>query len=172
MPNLPTVKYLLFDVAVQRKIREFVTDKGHALEQGGILLGFRKARAIHVVAATFPGLNDRSSPTRFVRCDPSHQETATKMWNSSTYTIDWVGEWHTHPESQPSPSSIDRRSWRRQSIDRNAPMAYIIFGFDQTWTGIQTVTSNGTLRLTYMGSNDRQALYSRTNPQQETTKLY
>jgi integrative and conjugative element protein (TIGR02256 family) len=65
---------------------------------------------------------DRRTSFGFVRQDKGHQEVATMEWQESGGSVNFVGEWHTHPERHPTPSWIDRRSWRRQ-MGRHKPVS-------------------------------------------------
>jgi integrative and conjugative element protein (TIGR02256 family) len=51
--------------------------------------------------------------------------------------VNFVGEWHTHPERHPTPSWIDRRSWRRQmGRHKPDPLVFIIVGSATTYCEI------------------------------------
>jgi integrative and conjugative element protein (TIGR02256 family) len=78
-------------------------------ERGGLLLGHRKADAIQLTSATFPNAWDQGAPTRFYRSERGHCVIALRAWLKSGMTVDWVGEWHTHPGGSAAPSFIDRR---------------------------------------------------------------
>jgi integrative and conjugative element protein (TIGR02256 family) len=54
----------------------------------------------------------------FVRRDPGHQRAAATAWRASGRTVNFVGEWHTHPEDRPRPSNIDRNTWAEQMRKR------------------------------------------------------
>ena len=110
--------------------------KPRAKEAGGILLGYRRGAHIHIVAATVPGLRDRRSRVAFWRRDPSHQARALEEWRRSNSTMDYIGEWHTHPEVRPSPSGVDFSEWRAICVSREEMMVFMILGTDQIWIGI------------------------------------
>jgi integrative and conjugative element protein (TIGR02256 family) len=57
-----------------------------------------------------------------------------------------VGEWHSHPEESPSPSSIDIRSWKEITRDRAAPMAFMIIGWKRGWLGLCVPTHEAPIR--------------------------
>lgn len=106
-------------------------------ESGGILLGFRRERHLHVTDATVPLGTDSRSRTRFFRSADPHRQAAHARWRESGGTMDYVGEWHTHPELNPSPSAIDRHGWERICSSRKAPMVFIIAGtLDRQWIGL------------------------------------
>jgi len=153
------VKHILFEKAVLNRVNGYVDPRGHAVELGGILLGLRRADCIHVTDCTFPGQTDQSSRNRFFRRAPSHQEIASKAWEGSEQKIDWVGEWHTHPETQPTPSAIDKRTWASQTRSRNSTMTYFIVGTTGSWIGIcsQDARIRNLLRI---GESDSRILFS------------
>lgn len=107
------------------------------LEAGGILLGYRRGNHIHIAHASEPQKNDKRQRFNFFRQDQKHQELATSLWYSSGETIDYIGEWHTHPVKIPSPSSIDLREWSKICKFRKIPMVFVITGtHDDLWIGI------------------------------------
>ncbi len=105
-------------------------------ERGGILLGTRRGTHLHILEATLPQRWDRGSMFAFRRSARGHQEVAIKRWKSSGQTIDWLGEWHSHPESIPSPSGIDLHSWTSIVAARKTPMVFLIIGYHDLWLGI------------------------------------
>lgn len=108
---------------------------GHE-ERGGILLGTRRGAHFHVVDATLPMIGDRGSRFTFRRGRAGHSEIARKRWLQSRHVIDWLGEWHSHPQAIPTPSSIDLNSWRRITDRRRAPMLFLILGYQASWIGM------------------------------------
>ncbi len=51
--------------------------------------------------------------------------------------MDYIGEWHTHPETEPTPSSIDKREWRKICHTKNEPMVFLIAGTRNVlWVGV------------------------------------
>jgi integrative and conjugative element protein (TIGR02256 family) len=105
-------------------------------ESAGVLLGYRRGDHIHIVQATLPGAQDVRSRFSFSRCDPSHQETATREWQASGKTKDYVGEWHTHPQSCPVPSTVDLSEWRELCAKRGEPLIFLILGTHDKWIGV------------------------------------
>lgn len=86
----------------------------HQPESGGLLLGriFGYGNDCVVEELTEPGYGDRQSRFRFFR-SKRHQRMADTYWRRSGEKLTYLGLWHTHPESDPSPSSIDLEDWRR-----------------------------------------------------------
>lgn len=129
---------VLIEAQVLITISRHRQDAPRKAEAGGILLGQRRGIHMHVVEATEPAPKDRRGRTHFDRSPAVHQEIATARWHRSGGTVDYVGEWHTHPEDMPSPSRIDREAW--QAIYRSrapAPMIFIIAGMSgHHWVGL------------------------------------
>lgn len=105
-------------------------------ERGGILLGSRRGIHLHVIEATLPMRWDIASAFMFKRSARGHQEAALKSWKASNHIVDWIGEWHSHPERHPEPSGKDLRTWRRIVEERGARMAFLIVGYEGEWLGV------------------------------------
>lgn len=82
-------------------------------EGGGILLGRRRGRHLEVLAATEPSPHDKRFTYFFAREAVGHAEAAVQAWIRGGNQVDYLGEWHTHPQAIPTPSSIDRAEWRK-----------------------------------------------------------
>jgi integrative and conjugative element protein (TIGR02256 family) len=106
-------------------------------ESGGILLGYRRGEHLHVTMATAPQKSDRGWRNLFKRSARYHQEIALREWNSSDKTIDYLGEWHTHPQHLPNPSAIDLIEWRKICSLRKSSMTFLIIGWNgELWLGL------------------------------------
>lgn len=102
-------------------------------EAGGLLIGRLISGTADVVVdrATGPVPSDRRSRFYFVRARRPAQEAVDAAWASSAGTQNYIGDWHTHPEDDPSPSCIDRRDWRqivRRSEFEQPRLVFIIVG--------------------------------------------
>lgn len=112
-----------------------------APEAGGVLLGRYIAGTADVVvdAVSEPMPHDHRDRMRFFRHRRGHQRAIQAAWSESGGTCTWLGEWHTHPESNPFPSFIDRIEWRRKlTVDRyDEVLFFIIAGTEQlrVWEG-------------------------------------
>lgn len=139
-------RLVLVEQVVDDDMRRFVAPDEADREAGGILLGHYRGPHIEIVKCTTPLPLDVRSTYQFKRSDPQHQQIATKEWASSGGTVNYVGEWHTHPEDYPSPSFSDKVGWWRRSLSRRPnSLAFIIVGNCATYCGM----SNGT-RLTVL----------------------
>lgn len=126
----------LIEHDVLERLRPFRQIEPTAEEAGGILLGFRRGPHLHVTSVTTPGAADSRSRYSFVRQDRVHQARATNGWKQSGGYLDYLGEWHTHPETVPTPSALDLMEWRKICITTNEPMIFLIVGQAGHWCGI------------------------------------
>lgn len=85
-------------------------------ESGGVLLGrfIKVSKNIVVDKVTTPSDGDKQTRFSFKRLSPLHQEIVTEEWKKSNGTCNYLGEWHTHPEDFPTPSSVDMKDWKRK----------------------------------------------------------
>jgi len=75
-------------------------------------MGLRRGEHFEVTAATYPGAKDISTPYSFSRLDERHAQDIQNAWESHESFVTLIGDWHSHPTGNGSPSSKDRRSWR------------------------------------------------------------
>ncbi|WP_374406290.1 Mov34/MPN/PAD-1 family protein [Pelagerythrobacter sp.] len=116
---------VLIDRQVEEKMAK-CTRRFAPLEAGGLILGTRKDGALHVVDITMPGTWDRHTRSSFYRSKKGHRYRALRLWRQSGGTIDWIGDWHSHPGFDTQPSGKDRRNWQRIVKLRKAPMLFPI----------------------------------------------
>ncbi|MFK2890821.1 Mov34/MPN/PAD-1 family protein [Dyella flagellata] len=127
----------MIEPSVLEVLDQFRQDTTLKPESGGILLGYRRGLHLHIVEATRPMQDDRRSRFSFDRAPHGHRQVAMRRWQESNRQIDYLGEWHSHPESFPSPSSIDIRGWQALAASQGKPMLFIIVGNDTTdWFGV------------------------------------
>ncbi|MEC9358661.1 MAG: Mov34/MPN/PAD-1 family protein [Pseudomonadota bacterium] len=105
-------------------------------EAGGVLLGYRRQKHLHVVHATTPEQEDARTRFSFDRLDESHARIASKHWALTDRRCDYLGEWHTHPERVPTPSGIDQREWREIYERCSQPLLFWIEGIECRWIGM------------------------------------
>lgn len=81
-------------------------------EAGGMLIGsvIRNSNDIIVEDLTLPIKEDIRSRVKYVRSE-KHNELLEQKWIESQYTKMYFGEWHTHPQNDPFPSSQDIKNW-------------------------------------------------------------
>lgn len=106
-------------------------------EAGGVLIGCYRGPHVEILHCTVPLQKDRRRWGLFDRRDPGHQQEAMRQWQQSGRTMTFVGEWHTHPEPVPSPSFIDKLTWKRiAKRHRVGPAVFVIRGFTGWWWGM------------------------------------
>lgn len=116
---------VLVERGVLSAINPFRQRSPKAPEAGGILIGYRRADHLHIVEATVPGPADTGTRVSFRRDDLGHQRRASARWQDSHGYLDYLGEWHTHPEMSPSPSGTDLRAW--QEVVARRPTEVFVF---------------------------------------------
>ncbi len=116
-----------------------------APEAGGVLIGRWLLDGDDVVIdlVTRPSSGDRSARTSFHRSRGPHQGAIDAAWRSSGGKQTWLGEWHSHPEANPSPSSVDLHGWARRLRFDRAPgpsLFFVIVGIEQirVWEGLRS----------------------------------
>lgn len=106
-------------------------------EAAGVLIGERRENHIVIHAISEPGQGDIRSRFTVVRKSPHHQELVNELHRISDGTMNYLGEWHTHPEKFPTPSGIDKFSWYKD-INSAEPMVLVIVGQCGMWCGKKT----------------------------------
>jgi len=128
--NLPFAKggYLLIEKDVISEMYNYRQSKTKIPESGGCLLGYFRPPHIHITKITSPQKGDKQSRVRYHRKDKRHLSLINEFTHK-TSTGTYIGEWHTHPEINPSPSSIDTFNWRKiQSTRRPTNTIFLIVG--------------------------------------------
>lgn len=99
-------------------------------EAGGILLGHVRGEHLEIIEATEPSFWDRRFRFLFERMPYFHHRLAMKRWTGSNGLVRYIGEWHTHPQNHPTPSSIDLAEWQILAADRvdGRPLLALIVG--------------------------------------------
>ncbi len=102
---------------------------GSATEAGGVLLGRLVAGTDDVVIdlATDPSPKDRRGRFFFFRLRRHAQESITEAWVRSGGTSVYLGEWHTHPEDDPVPSSVDVANWQKIVRAATFEQSFLLF---------------------------------------------
>jgi integrative and conjugative element protein (TIGR02256 family) len=109
-------KRLKLDDAVLERFALYRQVAPHHHEAGGVLLGRHLLDSSDIVVdeITEPMAGDSRSRFRFRRGQWNHQRRIDEAWLASRGTCVYLGEWHTHPEADPTPSSTDLHDWRRR----------------------------------------------------------
>jgi integrative and conjugative element protein (TIGR02256 family) len=139
--NVRGNKFKLSHAALAQMIG-YVQNEPNKREAGGVLLGryILDCEDVIVDRITMPTKRDQRSRFRFFRSARLHQQAIDKAWTSSEGTCNYLGEWHTHPEPDPSPSFIDMLGWRKKLLfDKfdSDVLYFVIVGTEQinAWQG-------------------------------------
>lgn len=107
-------------------------------EAAGVLIGERRGKHLVVYDISIPGSKDKRSRFRVIRRSTSHKQKVDKCFKESGGRLQYLGEWHTHPEETPQPSGIDISGW--STIDTSQKkMAFVIVGTTDIWCGVKGV---------------------------------
>lgn len=125
---------ILIEAEVLNLVESYRQHLASSTEAGGILIGEYRGKDIRIVTGTIPSKLDRRSRVRFHRESPHHQSIAMETWRQSKGLCSYLGDWHTHPEDHPIPSSLDISEWKLK-LPRQK-MVVAIFGRKSDWYGL------------------------------------
>ena len=120
------------------------------LEAGGQLFARFDGNKVQIDRATGPRTTDRRSIRSFI---PNRMKERREIRRLYKIDLHYVGDWHTHPEQQPTPSGTDIDSFRDmflKSKHRLASFVMIIVGTAPLPSGlfVGLCTGNGLHELT------------------------
>ncbi len=132
-------------------IERFRQTKRSTPEAGGMLLASIEPNLVRLVRATEPAPIDRRTRFAFIPKLKHQQRIIDEQFLSGLH---FIGEWHTHPEPRPTPSSVDLRSMAecfRDSRHQLASLLMLILGtevsFHGLWLSLHTGTAFNRLTL-------------------------
>jgi integrative and conjugative element protein (TIGR02256 family) len=108
-------------------VRAYQQHSHHATEAGGQLFGIVSPEEVIITVATGPYSGDERSRYGY-RSNPRSAAKAIKTQEANG--LSYLGEWHTHAEGKPSPSSHDSATMsaivRHSTLRANAAMMLIV----------------------------------------------
>lgn len=107
-------------------LEEFTQYKSTDPEAGGIILGKIIDNQINILKLSIPTSLDKSSRTNFERNKLSAQIILDYEFHNSNGQLVYLGEWHTHPESNPTPSKTDLQMLTRQFKNNSLNTDFLI----------------------------------------------
>lgn len=110
-------------------------------ETGGFLLGHRREGSIEVVSYTSEQTGDHATPTSFIRASPAHEKEIKAQWKATEGQLSAVGDWHSHPWGDGSPSSTDRRAWKTLIRAWDRPIFALILGEQDAYGAFYVIAS-------------------------------
>ena len=107
---------------ILKKMIRITSELGFREESGGILLGSKDIASKRYIVEdfTYPDPGDERSPWYFIRKKDPSNEAIREAWEESEGTINYLGEWHTHDEDMPTPSSTDKKLVREDVEDKSS----------------------------------------------------
>jgi integrative and conjugative element protein (TIGR02256 family) len=139
--RIDNLRVLAIDGAAEETFGRFAP--ASQKEAGGIILGRVFSNEVLIERATTPTRRDKAARYWFQRSVPAAQERVTAAWRESGGTLIYLGEWHTHPEAYPTPSSTDRGLIANMLRDSKMEIDFlflVINGTKGRWVGMQTRT--------------------------------
>lgn len=112
---------ILISPAVAKQIRHESTH-GLPSETEGVLVGYETEEGTRVTRATGPGPRARRTRSRFRRDSVYTQGEVIKPTTNPGGREDYVGEWHSHPDSVgPSRVDSDGMEWVSKNVRYHRP---------------------------------------------------
>lgn len=115
----------------KKAVDEFESIQKNAMtsdENGGIILGIIGGEYLYVESVTSACVKDERTRYAFLRQDEKHLDVWNSINNDTNGRIGYLGEWHSHPEKNPSPSKIDKEEWKKIKNELGEPLLFIIIG--------------------------------------------
>jgi integrative and conjugative element protein (TIGR02256 family) len=113
---------LVFMPSVLEAFSHFRQIRGEP-EGGGMLLAQFEFPTIRISAVTTPHRTDGRWKTLFI---PNRILQRRMIKNNFKKGYHFIGEWHTHPEQNPTPSKLDLKSMREAFLKSNHELNYFI----------------------------------------------
>lgn len=127
--EVQNVRKLILDATIRQKIVDIQSGHNFERETGGILVGLYDAEleAIRITDMSSAYPSDRRSRFCFLRNSTGHQALMDNLWFESEKTKAYLGEWHTHDQNVPIPSTRDHNTWKRISgLNNNFDQCFFI----------------------------------------------
>tara|TARA_R110002050_G_scaffold192314_2_gene327259 strand:+ start:4100 stop:4561 length:462 start_codon:yes stop_codon:yes gene_type:complete len=138
-------KKIIISDTVLSNLKKFIQNEYYKHEAGGIILGQIKSNEIYILDITTPNKSDASSKYSFTRGITMAQKKINSLFKLSNSKTIYLGEWHTHPENSPKPSSIDLKMIKKQYSKSKLNEAYIlmlIMGIEELYLSIYNGKKN------------------------------
>lgn len=105
-------------------------------ESFGVIIGSSNddAKEYWIESVTTPYPGDSSTRRSFHLKDSGHQVEANKAFESTQGISGYIGTWHTHPESDPTPSWLDKRDWKKCAFrNQDRRLLFVIVGIKASY---------------------------------------
>src|SRR5690606_25618266 len=97
-------------------------------------------RGDHIIITNLstPFPTDRRTPVGYYRDPLGHQQLVNHYHKISSGEVQYIGEWHTHPQLNATPSLTDYIEWTKTMElpgNKFKKMVFFIAGLDKDWLG-------------------------------------
>ncbi|MBD0405295.1 Mov34/MPN/PAD-1 family protein [Flammeovirga sp. EKP202] len=126
--RLPVSGIIQINEDIVNKLTTFKQIESDSTEAGGIILGRKLIGTNNLIIdeITIPFPDDIRKRYSFKRKQENHQKVVETRWKESEKTENYLGEWHTHAEDNPTPSNIDKNDWKRRIMKDNLYLDFLI----------------------------------------------
>jgi len=132
-------KQVIFTNPVAKALHSYKQIRKEQHESGGILLGKIYKDLIVVDTISEPSKVDKSGRYYFERNVCEAQKIIKSAWSQSQGERVYLGEWHTHPENTPTPSSDDKkliRNMLKESVMEIDFLIMVIIGIEDNYVAV------------------------------------
>jgi integrative and conjugative element protein (TIGR02256 family) len=130
---------IVFSNNILNKMLSFRQSSGNLPESGGIITGLIYNHAICAIDCSIPTSYDKQNRFNFIRSKEGAQCFLDEKFLTSRGREIYLGEWHTHPENSPKPSTTDLSSFKK-TIKNNLLNSHIfimvIIGLCEIYIGV------------------------------------
>ncbi|PEA35570.1 hypothetical protein CON45_29255 [Priestia megaterium] len=150
-------KQVVFTKSVTKTLHSYKQIKKEQHESGGILLGKVYKDLIVVDSISEPSKADKSGRYYFERNVYQAQKIIKKAWSESQGERIYLGEWHTHPEHIPTPSSDDKKlinNMLSESLMEIDFLIMVIVGIESDYVAVMPKEKKRLVQLETLGEKD------------------
>lgn len=128
-------------------ILDHFTQRGKSQpEAGGVILGKLIGDEIQVIRLSVPTGLDKASRLNFERHKLSAQIIIDYEFYNSNGEMVYLGEWHTHPEANPTPSEPDRKMIGQQYQNKGRKTDFLLLVIQGTESRYVGIIEDGQLK--------------------------
>ena len=131
--NTSPFSVVIFSRFAANTILKYIQNDNMKPESGGLLLGYRHGNNFEITKVTVPQSKDIQKKVYFERNDSNHLSIFSMLRKHSNRKISFLGEWHTHPESNPTPSLLDLKEWQKTKKNNNESLVFCIIGIENIY---------------------------------------
>ncbi len=143
---------------VYRNLQQY-RQNGRKHETGGALAGYKVDDDTWVICSLMhPSPKNKSGRTWLERDLAAAQEFANRVHGQSAGQLTYIGEWHTHPEKHPTPSSADT-GMLNDILSGSRPKPPFLFGL--------ILGTHGDICLWYQDRKSRVEVYPLSPPKSQ-----